>query len=254
MKERMQLMLVALAVCFFGAGCSTTIMIKKDMVFKPSQGTIAKTIALYVPQDSKQFKRKERHSGGACTIKFGDSIVQNAERSLSMIFSKVVIVNASDSQSLAASGADYMIELKFNEDTNVDVGNFTISAHEVTVSLKCIAAESKESAIILTEDVTVKKIKRSALGFIPIVGTVGWQMALQSASDEAVQEALEKINDLILVNREKFNSVKSIQRTQPEIPADSSSIPGVTPITIDEKNVPVKPTPAPSNPWRHGRH
>lgn len=206
MRGTVRLMVVGVAACILVTGCATTINVKNDLPFDPRENPIPKTAALYVAQHTQQFRREGGHSGGNCIIEFGKSIVPNAERSLSKVFSKVVVVNGSDPQSLAASGADYMIELKLNRDTEVLVGAMTFSAHKVTVSVKCIGTQVKDSSVVLQEDVTVVKEKRSAAGFIPIgwVATSGWQGAIQSASNEGVQDALEKVNDLILANREKF--------------------------------------------------
>ena len=60
------------------------------------------------------------------------------------------------------------------------------------MSVKCIGTQVKDSSVVLQEDVKVEKEKRSVFGFIPIgpIPTIGWQSALQSASNKGVQDAL----------------------------------------------------------------
>ncbi len=82
----------------------------------------------------------------------------------------------------------------------------TFSAHQVVVSLKCIGTKAKDNSVLFQGDVTAQKEERSSAGFIPIIGVsqIGIQNALRAASNGAVQEALEKVNDLIVENRDKF--------------------------------------------------
>lgn len=207
MTNQIKIGLIAILCCTMLSGCTTTVHVKNDLAFKPQPEKIQKTVALYISQDTQQFNRSGKHAGGRCIIQFGQSLEPNAESSLRQVFSKVVTLSSKDAQSLSSSGADYLIELQINDDTRVQVGAATFSAHTAIVSLKCIVIEPKDDTLLLEEDIRVEKEESpGTAGFVPclFIHQRAWERTLQSAVDESMQEALEKVNNLLLNNRGKF--------------------------------------------------
>jgi len=139
-------------------------------------------------------------------VEFGKALVPNATKSLSQVFNKVVILSQMDKNTVSQSGAEYLIQIHFNDNTEVQVGATTFASHKIIVSLNCMIADTKTETRVFQESVRVEKEKGSAAGYLPLppFSTWGWQNALQEAAGESLQNALEKINDKILENKDKF--------------------------------------------------
>lgn len=206
MKAMVRICVLGLVACAMGTGC-VSIYPRESLSFKAQDARIPRVVALYVAQEDRELTRDGRHASGKMTVMLGNALLPNAERSLSEVFDKIITVQTNTAKAAASVGADYLIQIKFNDDTAIKVGKSLYSTQQATLSVQCLAVRPTDNAPILKESVRVTDKEHGArlYHFLIIMWPEHvWKRAMRTCSERAMQQALEQINTLILENRDRF--------------------------------------------------
>jgi hypothetical protein len=213
-KNSSILFLFALSFFFistlFVLGCvpkAVTIPVNPEMSFTGNDPKIPLTVGLYADNDTNNYIIRHQLVGPLGPtdeyrlVAIGKALIPNAYNSLSGIFNKVQKI---DSRS---SSFPYIIELKIDPATSMDMGRFTFSEKSVDLHLQCIV--KKGSGSVLWKKTISSKIAKSnpmgwTAGFAKYSASKSSNTKVQAAAEESLYLCLETLNSELLTNKSKI--------------------------------------------------